>query len=538
MHHPDWTMEFLEMYSVFPRMRRLPVLACTVLACLSTNSLTHAQSIGDPIKWPAYTPTLEYDFRKETAKIDPPTKVLDDGVENVKGTVVSGWWCFRYGPNVNPKLTENAWKPMLERLNQDAEYIRNEFGWPPDKRAKKGYYSTVYLFGSGMSTDDANSEALGGWMGSVRHKGEDWPMVLLSYYPVWAYDPKFPKKEEAGYQTGAVVHEYVHAIQADMPGCKKAAWFHEGGNNWVLGMMEAKRTGKTPESMGWLSAGSMLAPFLPIECYSGWLQDGSFGGPAAEGVDQGKDSQGRTYATWRKLLGGVAYSEAFPYFMGEFVSEKSIAWIWQNCPGTVLEGIANAKGGLGDKQTRRLITEYRGRAAMCDFGKWSPAYEKLLVDNWGAEIVAEGDPIWKKCEPWKATCYAKTTNENGTLTPDPLTLPGWSGANQIPLKVSGKTGDLIGVQFDPKGENMSCQLVYRAKDGSVVYSRPVEQGACALRLVKPVKDDVVIAVICNTDYVFKGEKTRTAKYDYRLKLAKGIKDTADIHKQWFLGRRK
>ena len=506
------------------------LLAFAVLSWMAC-SVSHAAPSMDPIAWPPYSPKLEYDFRKENANLRPPTKVLDDGVQNVKDTVVSGWWCFRYGPNKNAKVTAAAWMPMLKRLNEDAEYIRKEFGWPPDKRVKKGYYSTVYLFGSGMSTDGADSEALGGWMGSVNHKGEDWPMVLLSYYPVWAFDPNYPN-DDAEFQRGAVVHEYVHAIQADMPGCKKAAWFHEGGNNWVLGMMAAKRGGSR-DSMGWLSAGSMLAPFMPIECYSGWLQDGSFGGPAAEGVDQGNDANGRHYSTWRKLLGGVQYSEAFPYFLGEFISEKSVAWIWQNCDGRVLEGIAKKPGGLGDEQTRRLIMEYRGRAAMCDFGKWSKAYEKLLTDNWGAEIVAEGDTVWKKCEPWKATCYAKTTVDKDVLVPDPLTLPGWTGANQIPLKVTGKVGDIVGLYFEPKDENMSCQLVYRATDGSVVYSRPVPKGACALRLVKPVKNDVLIAVVCNTDYVYEGEKTRTKKYDYRLKLAQGLSGPADIYQQWF-----
>ena len=80
---------------------------------------------------------------------------------------------------------------------------------------------------------------------------------------------------------------------------------------------------------------------------------------------------------------------------------------------------------------------------------------------------------------------------------------------------------------------MSCQLVYRATDGSAVYSRPVKNGPCGLHLVKPVKDNVVIAVICNTDYVYKGEETRTAKYDYTIKLAKGMTGAADINQQWF-----
>jgi len=66
-----------------------------------------------------------------------------------------------------------------------------------------------------------------------------------------------------------------------------------------------------------------------------------------------------------------------------------------------------------------------------------------------------------------------------------------------------------------------------------VYSVPVTKGVCSLNLRKPAKNNVVIAVVCNTDYTFKGDETRKAKYDYRLVLGKGITSTADIHTKWW-----
>ena len=483
---------------------------------------------GEPYTWPAYNPNLNYNFKNDHPGFKPPTKVLDD-TQNVAGTITSGWWCFRYGPNKNDKVTAAAWKPMLERYNKEFAYFRDEMGWPPDKRAREGYYSTIYLFGSGMSTDKAKNTDLGGWMGSVNYKGENWPMVLISYYPVYCFDPDCKNGDKA-YQTGGSVHEGVHAILAGMPGCKNAGWFHEGGNNWLQTAANAKRTGNFSE-MGWLSSGAIIAPFMPIECYSGWLQDGSFGGPSAEGVNRFEN--GTQICTWRKLLGGTQYGESFPIFLGEIVSPGCVAWIWENCTGRVLEGLATAKGGLGDAQTRRLIAEFRGRQVMCDFGRWSPAYKKLLGGNWGSNIGPEKEPVWIKCEPWTATCYVATTfdKSKNTLAPEERTLPGWSGANQIPLKISNIS--TVSVAFQPIGQNMSCQLVYRATDGSVVYSAPVTTGVCSLNLRKPVKNDVVIAVVCNTDYAFKGDETRKAKFDYRLVLGKGITGTADIHKKWW-----
>jgi hypothetical protein len=39
---------------------------------------------------------------------------------------------------------------------------------------------------------------------------------------------------------------------------------------------------------------------MPIECYSGWLQDDSFGGPCAE-RERMDDSNGAQICTWRNL---------------------------------------------------------------------------------------------------------------------------------------------------------------------------------------------------------------------------------------------
>ena len=520
------------------RLKRIMkgALLCTMTAMIfgcastATTMMARQEGVGDAHVWPAYDPDINYQFNEEAPEVQPPTKILDD-CENVVETITSEWWCFRYGPDKNPLVTAAAWEPMLKRLDEESAYFRDVMGWPPDKRARNGYYSAVYLFGSGLSTDKADNQALGGWMGSIRHEGENWPMIIASYYPVYAFDPAFGKKDKE-YQCGGMVHEGVHAILAGMPGCKKAGWFHEGGNNWLQAVANAQRKNDF-SSMGWLSAGAMIAPFMPIECYSGWLQDGSFGGPSAEGVNRYEkiDGERKQLCTWRKLLGGTQYGESFPIFLGEIVSPGAVAWIWQNCAGRVLEGLATVEGGLGNEQTRRLIKEYRARQAMCDFGRWSEAYKDLLHSAWGVEFKAEAPPVWIECEPWIATCYAATTREGNTLTPEQRTLPGWSGANQIPLTVSGE--GLVEVDFQPIGADMSCQLVYRTEDGSVVYSKPVDGGACRIYLDKPVKNNVVIAVVSNTDYVFEGDETRKKKYDYRLSLGSGITDTADIHTKWW-----
>lgn len=479
--------------------------------------------------WPSYSPNLNYNFTNEFAAIPMPTNVLDDcsGVTTTV-TLSNNWFCFRFGSCATNIVTSNAWVPMLQTLNSNFVYFRDVMGWPPDKRAKRGYKSAIYLLGSCDCVGGQPSD-LGGWQGSINYNGEDWPMGLFSYYPVYSWDPACPYSDKLG-QQGACTHEMIHSVLADMPGCKQAAWFQEGGNTWLQGEAEAQKTGNY-SGIGWLSAGSMLAPFMPIECYSGWLQDDSFGGPSAEGVNMFSNSV--QICTWRNMLGGVQYSEAFPHFMGEMVSPGSVAWIWRYCTNRVVEGLATAPGGLGDGQTRRLIMEYRARGALCDYGKWSGAYTALLDNNWGAVWGAEWSPYWINCAPWTARCYVVTTNVGGTLQPEWRTLPGWSGANQIPLQVGGVFGTTASVTFTPLGNNMTCQLVYRAADNSVVYGQPVSGGACSVKFDKAPKNNVVIAVICNTDWQYLGEATRQAKFDYRLTLGTNVTGTANIATKWY-----
>ncbi|WP_315822655.1 hypothetical protein [Paraflavitalea speifideaquila] len=116
---------------------------------------------GNPFTWPSYSPTISYNFRDEFPSLPTPGNVLND-CPQVVGTQSSQWWTFRWGPNKNALVTTAAITPMLARLNTDFAYFRDQMGWPPDLRAKNGYRSAVYLYGSGLCTDNAPNTALGG----------------------------------------------------------------------------------------------------------------------------------------------------------------------------------------------------------------------------------------------------------------------------------------------------------------------------------------------------------------------------------------
>ena len=507
----------------------------------------HIYNVFDPsvsYQWPKYSPTLYYDYRSEYPALDPPTKMLPEN-NNVQGYMADGWWAVAWGPKTNPHVTEVAKQGLLAKMNEDFAFFRDEMGWPPDKRARNGYYSTVYVYGSGLNSDNANMYERGGWQGATWWNGSSWPMVNISYYPIACFDPAFTNDNDnpnyngwtvtdQTFQQNACVHEGIHAIFADLEGCKNSAWYQEAGNTWLQGEAELVKSGKTPTSMGYLSAGNMIAPFMPIECYSGWLLDDSFGGPSAEGVNMyGSSGQ---ICTWRNMLGGVQYGELFPHFVSEILGRGSIPWIWRYCKNRVLDGMADT---LGDNQMRHLIMEYRARQAMIDVGQWSTACRKLLDDNWLLKVQQEWSPYWKQVKVWEATPYANMykcdeVDSLGWWYPEWRTTPGWSGANQIPLHVNGEAGNIISMHFKPLSDNMVCMLCYRTKRGRIYYSQPVNgEGDVIMKLKEEPANNVVIAVVCNTDYIYKGEETRKKHFDYRLKMGENMYQPAKAQLKWY-----
>ena len=512
---------------------------------------------GTFYEWPKYDPTIHYDLKE-----DPQFKDLGMPESNMpynqywknKPAVEydnGKYWSYFEGKNANSIIKGNtaAINNMFGQLEADAAYMRDQMGWPPTTPVRDGYRDAVFLYGSGLGTDNASNTELGGWQAGIQIGKKNYPIVLLSYYPTSCFDPEI-NNSDAKYQTEAVTHEYIHAIFASMPGCRESAWFHEGANCWLQATMGYQRNypdgNYVADDMGWLTTGSVIAPFIPIECYSGWLLDGSFGGPQAQGVNE----------NFRQTIGGIQYSEMFPTFLGEIIGQGSVPWVWNNCKKNVLSGIAEE---IGAEQTKRMILEYRSRIALCDMGRYSRAVYNLMNNAMGA--IYGSDVDGKYVAPWKATPYASTSpvldeaevkaltkataeveepegvefNDAGWLQPDKLTLPGWTGANIIPIKVEG---DKLLMAFQPFGElstteNMVCQLCYRTEDGRTVYGNPFSSGSFLLDLSedRPV-NDVVFAVVCNTHYTFDKTNVRKNKYDYRIKISANA-HTANIHKSWF-----
>lgn len=277
---------------------------------------------------------------------------------------------------------------------------------------------------------------------------------------------------------------------------------------------------------------------MPIECYSGWLIDGTFGGPGAQGVT-GKNQ--------RSLLGGSQYSNIFPTFMGTWLGTGSVRWVYGHAYGntTYLLETYGLDKGLGDAGVRRLITEFRARLALLDMKKWSSEIKNLIDANFGDNTYWEQD-YWDNRNysyTWKMTPYQSVTANGDYLVPNQEITPGWSGANYIPLKVQNGAKQ-VKVGFYPNGSNsnntnMNFLLCYRATDGTPVYSEPITgEGVATLRLDKTPSStngsQMVFAVVVNTDYKYSGnEDIRTKHFDYKLKIDEGISGAGDANVKYY-----
>lgn len=504
---------------------------------------------GEELSWEGLVPEFSYNFKDEYGDIAKPENILGEVGETDRfgkpvRRVNGEWWTVVWGSDINSALGDEATQyeaatNMVKKYDTDFAYIRDVMGWPPDIRARKGYKSTIYIFGSGLKCDNENNQTEGGYQAAIWYsdpktgESRNWPCVWASWNPFSRFRTDADRLFSDGdYQREAMIHEGIHALFADMDGVKNSSWFHEAGNTWLQSAMAVERGGNYPTYPGFLDGAPFVAPFMPIECYSGWLQDGTFGGPQAEGVNLFND-KGQV-CTWRTYLGGTQYGNSFPIILGEICGKGSIPWIWRNCKTYVLKGIGEF---IGDEGMRNLIMQYRARQALFDIGGWKTAYRAVTRDYFGKEWGPEWEPYKVDCGKWKSTCYQqmRPNDADGWYAPDLTTGPGWSGANLIPMHIDPQCGT-IKVQFRPEGQQERALLCYTTKNGECHYSQIVHCGEMQLD-IDPANlpaNNVILCVVCNTDYIYTGEQQRCTHYDYRIRPIQGVKGFASKDIRWFM----
>lgn len=502
-----------------------------VLGAMLVASTASFAANGDAYTWPTYRSDLDYDTKSNLGEIAPPTE-FNNNCSGVTGKKAGKWWAIYWGKDRDSRITDVTIDSILKKYDTDFTYLYDTLGWAPDAQAQEGKYSAIYYYGSGTCAGGTKEDTTGGWQTYVA----GYTAVAASFYPLYSFNTSCPYRDRVS-QMDAMIHEGIHSMTNGYPGAKQAHWFQEAGNTWIQQDMFSHREG-VYSGMGFLNAATVIAPFMPIECYSGWLVDGTFGGPGAQGVT-GKNQ--------RYLLGGSQYSNIFPTFMGTWLGTGSVRWIYGNAYGKttyLLETYALEKG-LGPDATRRLITEFRARMALLDMKKWSNEIKNLLNNNFGGTSYEE-QYYWDNGQyrnTWKMTPYQTMTASGEYLVPDEATTPGWSGSNVIPLKVSSGAKQVT-VSFYNVGDksnntNMNYLLCYRATDGTPVYSEPITgEGAVTLRLDKTPSStngtQMVFAVVVNTDYQYTGnENIRTNHYNYKIKLEEGLSGAGDANTKYY-----
>ena len=483
---------------------------------------------GELHTWPSYP--LTYDFHTEYPNLTQPEMVHNlykkDGTK--ANEYVGEWWSAHWGDNLNSEVgtdsatVYDAAKNMVAMYDRDFAYIRNEMGWPPDLSARNGYKSFIYIYGSGLDQDSKPNTEAGGYQGWINTDGKNYACVWVSYWPFARFRSDADQLWTDGeYQRNAMIHEGIHAIFSDFNTCEGAAWFHEGGNTWLQKQMFARRDGVYGES-GYLDGGPFLAPHMPIECYSGWLVDGSYGAPNGT-------SASTTACNWRNYLGGVQYANSFPTVIANICGDGVIPWIWRYCKTRVLQGLCDS---LGTEAVRDIVVQYRARQALFDLGGWDKSYRDVVNTYFGTTVKAETQPATIDVAPFKLTPYqaVEDNGEDGWLAPDTLTNPGWSGANFVPIHVKG---DRVQVDFRPEDTNMRALLCYRTKDGKCYYGQPANCGTLSIDITDKPANGVVFCVVVNTDHIFTGSKQLKHHWDYRLRLGEGAEAIADTYTKWF-----
>ncbi len=486
--------------------------------------------------WPEYPDAPYYNYLESGDVYDEPTadvpiRAYINSTDEKAGNyeiIDEGHWAFYAGPKKNHLVDSTCVIPMLEEFNYRFDYLRDKMGWPPDYAYQLGYRSMITLYGSGLDKiDTADSTATGGWQSAVSWGGKSIPMVTLSYYPVYCFSPKCTYSDRES-QKPASIHEGIHAVFATLPGCKDCSWFHEGANTWLQGALyiqmdleDDPNIDLSTQEFGWLCAGTIMAPFMPVETYGGWLDDESFAGPAA---------QGNTGYNTHYILGGSQYSSVFPSFLEIAMTRYAMPWIWQNVKkGYILKGF-ETYAGMSSDEIHRLLMEFRARLCLDDMGVWTGAVANMYSGNWGFSSYSEhGNGATLRVYPYVQT----TVDSDGWYIPNETTLPGWSGCNIIPLLVNS---DTVAVTYESLTDSpMHMQLCYNTKDGTPWYSDIAMESGATISINLEGREPAnkcIFVIVCNMEYEYT-DSIRYNHYNYKIKPLYGVSGAASYTKKWY-----
>jgi hypothetical protein len=396
-----------------------------------------------------------------------------------------------------PQATQSS---ILTRINNDLKF---ETGYsyihlPPWSTGKSGTHYIDYLFvGTGLP-NDPNAGGDSSYEGS-------YPDVETTSVAMTDQSQRYD-----------LTHEFNHVLEnsyGTVPG-EKVSWIQESYNDYLILLTAENANGATPGQAAQFSLPSNVAyldalvyqqPFAPIESCGIAVTDGSsVNGPADYFTD----------------ITGFRYNDLFPLFIAQRVGQHFFAAVWEQAKTT--EQILQTMTRLTDKtRVQCMVQEYSARLALGDFGELSTSMQGVA----------------------DAAMYQATTSGGGMLSPsNTKQLPRYTGRNNIPITVaSGATQ--VSVTFMPSatGSNgttsdMRAQIVYRATDGTSVFSPPVASGATSITLTKAPRNNVVIVVITNvTMDGYKGAKSYgwdpNETFGYQLSVIGGA--PAPTNKKYF-----
>ncbi|HYH04163.1 MAG TPA: LamG-like jellyroll fold domain-containing protein, partial [Bacillota bacterium] len=402
-------------------------------------------------------------------------------------TIPYGYILLNEGPNGTSQVARETQLAILKRINEDLKWESETLGihLPPWATGKTGTKYIDYFFTNTGLPNDPGASGYQGWEGS---------------YPCVVTDSNGMSSQNRYNLT----HEFNHVLlnsYGTIPG-NSVSWIHESMNDYMILRLAEWRSGATPgqsqqfafpSGIGYLDAEVYKQPYVPIESCGI-----NSAGEATSPADYMNDST------------GFRYNDLFPLFVSQRVGMTFYAKVIEAAK-TTEQNLQTMTRLLDKQRVQSMVTEYAARLALGDFMEFSNSIQGLA----------------------STSMYAATINQSGWLVPsDKNKLPRYTGRNNIPITVSqGATEVTVDFAPDAQGSNgtaadMRAQIVYRATDGTTVFSTPVASGKTTIKLTKAPKYGVVIVVISNV--TMSGYKKVTSygwdpteKFGYKIQVTGG-----------------